>query len=95
MPGAAYSVWTNHSFKWPILAGACTCLISNVLYVLSYDLRALWLLILSRFVMGFGAHAAPCCLYVLRTKHPAAPTHTGNLGLSIACVMCIWMRYFC
>lgn len=29
--------------------------ISQVLYCLSYDARALWMLMLSRFVMGFGA----------------------------------------
>ncbi|BDA44398.1 SPX domain-containing membrane protein At4g11810 [Coccomyxa sp. Obi] len=51
----AYSIWTNYNFRWPILAGAVTCLISNVMYLLSYDARSLTLLIASRFVMGFGS----------------------------------------
>ena len=29
-------------------------------YVLSYDARLLWLLVLSRFTMGFGELCAPC-----------------------------------
>lgn len=61
---AAYSVWTNYSYKLPILAGACTCLLSNMLYVFSYDARALWMLVLSRFVMGFGV----IHLHVLKHK---------------------------
>ncbi|CAL5218517.1 g204 [Coccomyxa viridis] len=50
-----YSVWTKYSFKMPVLAGAVTCLLSNVLYISSYQTRSLWLLVLSRFVLGFGS----------------------------------------
>ena len=55
---AGYSLWSNRSFKAPVVAGAVACLLGNVLYCLSYDVRALWMLMLSRFVMGFGAPAA-------------------------------------
>ena len=55
---AGYSLWSNRSFKAPVVAGAVACLAGNVLYCLSYDARALWMLMLSRFVMGFGAHTA-------------------------------------
>lgn len=51
---AGYSTWTNYNFRWPILAGAVTCLVSNIMYLLSYDARSLLLLVASRFVMGFG-----------------------------------------
>lgn len=47
-------MWSNYNFGWPILAGALTCLLSNVMYLLSYDAKSLLLLVLSRFVMGFG-----------------------------------------
>lgn len=56
---AGYSVWTKYSFKMPVLAGALTCLMSNVLYVVSYQTRSLWLLVLSRFVLGFGTALHP------------------------------------
>ena len=52
-------MWTKYSFKMPVLAGALTCLLSNVLYILSYEARSLWLLVLSRFVLGFGEHLSP------------------------------------
>ena len=44
----------------PVLAGALTCLLSNALYILSYQTRSLWLLVLSRFVLGFGMSLSPC-----------------------------------
>ena len=59
---AGYSVWTKYSFKMPVLAGAVTCLLSNVLYISAYQTRSLWLLVLSRFVLGFGAPLNPACL---------------------------------
>ncbi len=60
--GAGYSLWSNRSFKTPVVAGAVACLLGNVLYCLSYDTRLLWMLMLSRFVMGFGASLLPCFL---------------------------------
>jgi hypothetical protein len=41
-----------------VVAGAVACLLGNILYCFSYDARALWMLVLSRFVMGFGAGPA-------------------------------------
>ena len=52
---AGYSIWTGYSFKAPLLASAVACLVGNVAYSLSYDVRALWLLILARLVTGLGA----------------------------------------
>ena len=65
---AGYSIWTKYSFKMPVLAGALTCLVSNVLYILSYETRSLWLLLLSRFVLGFGA----CCGFYLPSAYPSS-----------------------
>jgi MFS family permease len=66
--GAGYSLWSNRSFKAPVVAGAVACLLGNILYCFSYDARALWMLVLSRFVMGFGAGP--------RWGRPAAPRAT-------------------
>ena len=49
----------------PVLAGAFTCLISNMLYITSYQMRSLGLLVLSRFVLGFGA---PHTHFLLRVR---------------------------
>ena len=49
-----YSLWSNHSFKYPVAAGSIACLAGNLLYAFSYDARALWMLMASRFLIGFG-----------------------------------------
>ena len=55
MRRAGYSIWTGYSFKAPLLASAVACLLGNLAYSLSYDARALWLLVLARLVTGLGA----------------------------------------
>ena len=93
---AGYSIWTNYSFKMPVLAGAFTCLISNVLYITSYQTRSLGLLVLSRFVLGFGA---PDTHFILKVRQMsgdyASQMHShsrqGCKGSShiVAAIMCI------
>ena len=96
MAVAGYSIWTNYSFKTPVLAGALTCLLSNVLYITSYQSRSLWLLVLSRFVLGFGAPHTHSLLRVRQmsgTMHHRCTPHSrqacrGSSHL-LASVMCI------
>lgn len=55
LPGAlGYSLWTNKSFKAPLLAAALACICGNVLYGAGYDAKALWTLLASRLLVGFG-----------------------------------------
>jgi len=55
LPGAlGYSLWTNKSFKAPLLAAALACICGNVLYGAGYDAKALWILLASRLLVGFG-----------------------------------------
>ncbi len=64
LPGAlGYSLWTNKSFKAPLLAAALACICGNVLYGAGYDAKALWILLASRLLVGFGKLKAidHCC----------------------------------
>lgn len=88
-----YSIATNYTFKWPVLAGALACLLSNLLYVLSYDSRALWLLVLSRFTMGFGApmqirkrSVILSCWYWMNSAISIAHLIHGTSGRMHACM---------
>lgn len=51
---AGYSLWTNRSFKTPLLAAAVVCIFGNVLYAVGYDVKTLWILLASRLLVGFG-----------------------------------------
>ena len=49
-----YSVWTNSSFKAPLIASGIACLAGNFLYCLGYDFQSFWILLLARLITGFG-----------------------------------------
>ena len=51
---AGYSLWTNCSFKRPLIAASLACIVGNLLYIMGYDAKALWILLGSRLMVGFG-----------------------------------------
>lgn len=53
-----YSIWTNHSFRQPLLFAAVVCLLGNLLYTVAYDLNSLPLVIVGRLLTGAGAARA-------------------------------------
>lgn len=56
---AAYSYWTNYSFKRPFTFAAGACIVSNILYCLSYDHGGFLLLAFARFLTGLGKPPFP------------------------------------
>ena len=53
-----YSIWTNYSFKQPLLFASITCLAGNVLVTLAYDWGGLPMLFIGRLLTGVGAARA-------------------------------------
>ena len=51
---AVYSMWSNRSFKQPFLFAAFTCVLSNLLYCISYDWGGFALLGVARCITGLG-----------------------------------------
>ena len=54
----AYSVWTNHSYKQPLIFASIVCLVGNLLVTLAYDWGGLPLLFIGRLLTGTGAARA-------------------------------------
>ena len=75
-----YSLWTNKSFKLPLLGGAVACILGNCLYALGYDSKALWLLLASRLVVGLGK------LVVAQVNSTATTCHLVQMSTCTACV---------
>ena len=67
---AGYSIWTSTSYKAPLIASAVACLLGNVAYCLSFDLRSLWLLVLARLITGFGEALLPLYATYTALLHP-------------------------
>ena len=53
-----YSIWTNYSFKQPLLFASLICLVGNLLVTIAYDWGGLPLLFLGRLLTGTGAARA-------------------------------------
>ena len=89
LTGAGYSLWTNRSFKTPLLAAAVACIAGNVLYALGYDVKTLWILLASRLLVGFGklCHLAivqtlPCLPYSYVIKQPPVTSLESCTGMA-------------
>ena len=54
LSAAGYSVWTDTSYKLPLLASAVACIVGNLAYCLSFDTGSILLLLAGRLITGFG-----------------------------------------
>lgn len=50
-----YSMWTNSSFRQPLVFSSLVLLVSNIMYSFAFDYGGLGLLLCARFLTGFGA----------------------------------------
>ena len=75
--GAGYSIWTNSSFKSPLICSAIACILGNFLYCLGYDTKWLTLLMAARLVTGLGELSLRDCVFVVL----AAAHYSAAAGL--------------
>ena len=57
--GAAYSLWSNKSFKQPLLFASAASVVANICFCISYDWGGMAMLTAARFVTGLGRHMLP------------------------------------
>ncbi|KAL0025314.1 hypothetical protein WJX79_004533 [Trebouxia sp. C0005] len=101
LPGAlGYSLWTNKSFKAPLLAAALACICGNVLYGAGYDAKALWILLASRLLVGFGSARTVNRRYIAdfvskgnRTKASAAFVTSSAVGMACGPLLALPLSY--
>lgn len=84
------SIWTQVSFKGPLLFSAASCLLGNLVFVSSYGFQSLPLLILSRLLNGLGSartanrrYTADYVSRAQRTVASAAFVGCSNLGQAL------------
>ena len=82
-----YSVWTNRSYKHPILFSGTLMVIGNTLYGAAYSYQSMPLCLVGRAISGFGApriinrrYVADATPFSLRTMSSAAFAMTTALG---------------
>eukprot|EP00891_Asterochloris_glomerata_P001311 jgi/Astpho2/1311/Aster-06184 len=102
IPGTVvYSVWTNSSFKAPLIASGIACLAGNFLYCLGYDFQSFWILLLARLITGFGSARTVNRRYIAdftpkaqRTKASAAFVTCSAAGMALGPLLALPLQHF-
>lgn len=50
-----YSIWTNRTFRSPVITSGCMLIIGNLLYASAYNLQDIKFALIGRFFVGLGA----------------------------------------
>ena len=86
----AYSYWTNHSYKAPIVFAGTLMVVGNLLYANAYSYTSMELCLLGRAVTGLGAprvinrrYVADATPFALRTVASAAFALATALGAAL------------
>ena len=66
-----FSIWTNHSFRYPVLMSGTLLILGNLLYSVADQRLMLRMALLGRFIAGFGA---PKCI-IRRYMADTTPLH--------------------
>jgi hypothetical protein len=87
LSAVGYSVWTNASYKQPILFAGTLMVIGNTLYGVAYSYESMQMCLIGRAISGFGApriinrrYVADATPFKLRTMSSAAFALTTALG---------------
>jgi hypothetical protein len=87
LSAVGYSVWTNTSYKQPILFAGTLMVIGNTLYGAAYSYESMTMCLVGRAISGFGApriinrrYVADATPFSLRTMSSAAFALTTALG---------------
>lgn len=99
IPGTiGYSVWTNSSFKAPLISSAIACILGNTLYCIGYDTKWLTMLMAARLVTGLGSARTVNRRYIAdfvrkaaRTKASAAFVTCSAAGMALGPLLAVPM----
>ncbi|KAL3144746.1 hypothetical protein ABBQ38_001867 [Trebouxia sp. C0009 RCD-2024] len=99
IPGTiGYSVWTNSSFKAPLISSAIACILGNTLYCIGYDCKWLSVLMAARLLTGLGSARTVNRRYIAdfvrkaaRTKASAAFVTCSAAGMALGPLLAVPM----
>eukprot|EP00594_Rhizosolenia_setigera_P015095 CAMPEP_0178971626 /NCGR_PEP_ID=MMETSP0789-20121207/20421_1 /TAXON_ID=3005 /ORGANISM="Rhizosolenia setigera, Strain CCMP 1694" /LENGTH=790 /DNA_ID=CAMNT_0020658701 /DNA_START=197 /DNA_END=2566 /DNA_ORIENTATION=+ len=96
-----YSVWTNHSYRQPLLFAGTLMVIGNIMYSCAYNYRSIGLCIFGRAVTGLGGprlinrrYVADATPFSLRTAASAAFAAMTALGAACGPAAAIGVDFF-
>ena len=94
-----YSMWTNRTFRSPVILSGCLLILGNLLYASAYNLRRIEVALAGRFLVGLGAPKVIVRRYMadttpvsLRTSVNAAFGMVVAVGSAFGPATAIWLN---
>ena len=85
MSAIVYAVWTNRSFKEPLIVSTLLMITGNVLYGVAYMYKSIWMALIGRFLTGLGGPKCIIRRYIADTTPLSARTGANAaFSMSIA-----------
>jgi hypothetical protein len=78
-----YAIWTNYSFRYPVLVSAALMLSGNIVYASALKYNSVWVALVGRFMTGLGA---PKCIIrrFMADTTPVAMRTSVNAAFAMA-----------
>jgi Sugar (and other) transporter len=78
-----YAIWTNYSFRYPVLLSAALMLSGNIVYASALKYNSVWVALVGRFMTGLGA---PKCIIrrFMADTTPVAMRTSVNAAFAMA-----------
>jgi len=99
MSAIPYSVWTNRTFRSPIIISGCLLICGNLLYASAYNFRSIHVALAGRFLTGLGAPKVIVRRYMadttpvsLRTSVNAGFGMVVAVGSALGPATAIWLN---
>ena len=77
-----YSMWTNRTFRSPVILSGCLLILGNLLYASAYNLRSIEVALAGRFLVGLGAPKVIVRRYMADTT-PVSLRTSVNAGFGM------------
>ena len=96
-----YSLWTNKSFRYPLLFSGCMLLSGNLLYAVALEFDCIYFLFAGRFMIGLGGtrgisrrYIADTVLEEERTRILSYFVACGALGMAAGPAIAVFLHHY-
>ena len=83
LSAVGYAIWTNYSFRYPIIVSALLMLTGNIVYASALKYNSVWIALIGRFMTGLGAPKCIIRRYMADTT-PVAMRTSVNAAFALA-----------
>ena len=84
LSAVGYAIWTNYSFRFPIIVSALLMLTGNIVYASALTCNSVWIALIGRFMTGHGTWGPKVYDSALHGRHnPRGDAHVCECHIRI------------